>query len=112
MNVMVFNDDTFAYTSNSVFDQSLANRRLKSDNFTKEYANTTLGYIIRFSKMLDSVTNLNIERFKYGPNLIYKFNDIGLFAFSFTGCTFDAQASSSMNLGSFIDYTDSFSGKR
>ena len=112
MNVMIFNDDTFAYTSNSAFDQSLANRRLKSDNFTKEYANKTLGDIIRFSKMLDSVTNLNIERFKYGPNLIYKFNDIGLFAFSFTGCTFDAQASSSMNLGSFVDYTDSFSGKK
>ena len=62
--------------------------------------------------MLDGVTNLNIERFKYGPNLIYKFNDLGLFIFSFTGCTFDAKATSSMNLGSFVDYTDSFSGKK
>ena len=112
MNVMVYNDDTFAYTRNTAFDQSIATRRLKVDNFLKEYDNKILGEIIKFSKVLDGVTNLNIERIKYGPNLIYKFNDLGLFIFFFTGCTFDAKATSSMNLGSFVDYTDSFSGKK
>ena len=62
--------------------------------------------------MLDGVANLKIERFKYGPNLVYKFNDLGLFVFTFTGCTFDAKAISSMNLGGFVDYTDSFTGKK
>jgi glycosidase len=112
MNVMVYNDDAFAYTRNPEFDQTIANKRLKSDNFLKEYDNKILGEIIKFSKVLDNVVNLKIERFKYGPNLIYKFNDLGLFMFSFTGCTFDVKATSSMNLGSFVDYTDSFSGKK
>ena len=35
MSVMVFNDDALAYTKDVGFDQSVANRRLKSDNYTK-----------------------------------------------------------------------------
>ena len=112
MNVMVFNDDAFAYTRDLGFDQSVANKRLKSDNFTKEYDNKVLGEIIKFSKVLDGVANLSVERFKYGPNLVYKFNDLGLFIFSFTGCAFDAKAISSMNLGGFVDYTDAFSKQK
>ena len=110
MNVMVYNDDAFAYTRNTVFDQSMAARRLKSDNFLKEYDNEILGEIIKFSKVLDNVLNLKIERFKYGPNLIYKFNDLGSFIFTVFGCACDAKTTSSINYCRFVDHAESFLG--
>jgi hypothetical protein len=61
--------------------------------------------------VLDTAKNLDIKRFKYGPNLVYTFDKLGLFVFSFTGCTFDQKAMKSMNLDGFESHTDAFTGK-
>ena len=60
---------------------------------------------------MDKRGDVAIEKFRHGPSIVLKFSDLGVYIFSFSGCTFDAGALASMNLTTYDQYVDSFTGK-